>query len=294
MHLQNLFTILFIFSSLLVFANKDSTGVQNNKGKKVIIHKVEAKETYYSLGRKYNVNPKAIMDFNDNISLMVGTVLNIPTDRPFNEEDKSKKDVVNRAVMTRDTSTNYEYKRQKTEVTNSSPIFLQHKVRHNETLSGIAEHFDTSVKTLQELNNLKGTIIHPGQMLKVRQNAPIEQVYEVIEEKEKEKENNTDPKTDANRYGLNEYIENGIATWLDDPSIDGTKLLVLHRTAPIGTVIKITNTMTEKSTFAKVVGKFTENENTKDVIIIITKAVADLIGALDKRFQVTIDYGLNE
>jgi hypothetical protein len=54
----------------------------------------------------------------------------------------------------------------------------------------------------------------------------------------------------------------------------------------------VTNTMTNKSTFAKVVGKFTENESTRDVLIVITKSTADLIGALDKRFQVNIVYGV--
>jgi rare lipoprotein A (peptidoglycan hydrolase) len=69
-------------------------------------------------------------------------------------------------------------------------------------------------------------------------------------------------------------------------------MLALHQTAPIGTVVKITNPMTGKSTFAKIVGKFTENESTKDVIIVVTKAAADLIGVLDKRFQATLVYGV--
>jgi hypothetical protein len=94
------------------------------------------------------------------------------------------------------------------------------------------------------------------------------------------------------RYGLREVDDRGIALCLADESLDGSKMLALHRTAPIGTVVKVTNTMSNKSTFAKVVGKFTENESTKDVIIVITKSTADLIGALDKRFQVNIVYGV--
>ena len=83
-----------------------------------------------------------------------------------------------------------------------------------------------------------------------------------------------------------------IAICISDESFDGSQMLALHRTAPIGTVIKITNPMTQKSTFAKVVGKFTENESTKNVIIVLTKAVADLVGALDKKFQVNLTYGV--
>ena len=78
---------------------------------------------------------------------------------------------------------------------------------------------------------------------------------------------------------------------MDDADLDPNKKLVLHRTAPIGTVIKITNPMTNRTTFAKVVGRFTDNESNRDVIIVMTKNVADSLGALDKRFHVLISYG---
>ena len=73
--------------------------------------------------------------------------------------------------------------------------------------------------------------------------------------------------------------------------MDPNKKLVLHRTAPLGTVMRITNPMTGKSTFAKVVGRFTDNQNTQGVAIVMTKNVAEAIGAIDKRFHVTISYG---
>ena len=69
-------------------------------------------------------------------------------------------------------------------------------------------------------------------------------------------------------------------------------MLALPPSAPIGTIIKITNPMTQKSTFAKVVGKFTENESTKGAIIVLTKTAAELIGAVDRRFQVSLVYGI--
>ena len=94
------------------------------------------------------------------------------------------------------------------------------------------------------------------------------------------------------RYGLREVNERGVAIWIEDENLDGTKMLALHQTAPIGTVIKITNPMTGKSTFAKIVGKFTQNESSKDALIVVTKATADLIGARDKRFQAILIYGV--
>ena len=95
----------------------------------------------------------------------------------------------------------------------------------------------------------------------------------------------------TNKYGLFEKAEKGVATWIDDASLDPNKKLILHRSAPIGTVMRITNPMTGKSTFAKVVGRFTDNQATKDVVVVMTKNVAESIGALDKRFHVNISYG---
>jgi len=89
---------------------------------------------------------------------------------------------------------------------------------------------------------------------------------------------------------LHEQSEHGVAVWIDEPGLDAAKMYALHRSAPVGTVVKITNPMNGKSTFAKVVGKFAENETTKDVIIVVTKATADVLGALDKRFQVNINF----
>jgi LysM repeat protein len=311
MSIRNILTVFCLFFCLSTFANVDSTGVQNNNGKKLIIHKVEPKETYYSLARKYGVSPKSIIEFNTNHALQIGDIVSIPTDRPFNDVVATQK-AENQSQKPEAPSQKVETVPVKRSV-KAKPAFVTHKVKPKETLSEIAEKFDTSVKALRELNDMKGSNLRIGQTIKIKRNSPVEPKEEVpaplaarvnapvaiattpATETPAEEVKADGPKVaNPGHYGLREHTERGIATWIEDENVDGTKLLVLHRTAPIGTVIKITNPMTDKSTFAKVVGKFTENESTKDVLIVITKAVADLVGALDKRFQVNIDYGLNE
>jgi hypothetical protein len=49
--------------------------------------------------------------------------------------------------------------------------------------------------------------------------------------------------------------------------------------------------MNNHTTYAKVVGRFTDSEATKDVLIVMTKNTADALGALDKRIHVNISYG---
>jgi LysM repeat protein len=293
-----LLTITSTAFSISVFAKPvaDSVGVENQNGKKVILHKLDPKDNYYSIGRRYNVNPKLIIQYNSNAKMTIGTIIKVPTDRPFTQQAP--------VVV------------QKTQPVPQNPsaannggdgTATQYKVSQGETLYAISKRFNTSVEDIVNLNGLKSNAIHPGQILLVKSNEsastttastpppPVAHQTDSI----MAKRDSTNPASqdsshhaaNGNKYGLFEKDEKGVATWMDDDGLDPNKMLVLHRTAPIGTVIRITNIMTNKTTFAKVVGRFTDNEQTKDVIIVMTKNVAQSLGALDKRFQVNLSYG---
>ncbi|MEO6977772.1 MAG: LysM peptidoglycan-binding domain-containing protein [Mucilaginibacter sp.] len=190
----------------------------------------------------------------------------------------------------------------------------QYKVSAGETLYSIAKRFGTTVDQVTKTNSLTSASLQPGQILLISNTAapqqqtvqpqsqqPQQAVVNTVTQQATAIRDSTLPSTilkdsadrhsNANKFGIYEKNEKGAATWIDDPSLDPNKKLVLHRTAPIGTVIKITNPMTNRTTFAKVVGRFTDNESTKDVILVMTKNVADSLGALDKRFHVNISYG---
>lgn len=279
-----LFTVILFSISISLFAKPvliDSIGVKNQDGKKVIIFKVQPKDTYYSIARRYNVSPQAIMNYNNSKTgtLTIGDVINIPTDQPFAKSAPAQQQV---------------------QGNNTPPT--EYKVSAGETLYAISKRFNTTVDDITKLNNLTSTTLVPGQILMVRYGSSISATPAVHTDTQiiaKRDSTLTSPVRDsaaerrfnANKFGLYEKTEKGVATWIDDSSLDPNKKLVLHRTAVIGTVIKITNPMTNRTTFAKVVGRFTDNEQTKDVIIIMTKNVADSLGALDKRFHVNISYG---
>lgn len=285
--------VLSVFFSLIVFtasAAVDSLDVENLNGKKNIVHKIEAKETYFSLGRKYNVSPQSIIQFNSNKSLQIGAIVKIPTERPFTETTT--------LISTINQDSN----------TNSTGGSIDYKVSPREYLYSIARKFNTTVEQLKALNNLTSTNLSIGQIIKVpsgttspEQKIPQTSIPEATTEPiittpailTDSIENASERlKLPVARYGLREVNERGIAVLLSDENLNETKMLALHQTAPIGTVVKITNPMTGKSTFAKVVGKFTPNELSKDAIIVVNKSTADLIGALDRRFQVTLIYGV--
>ncbi len=267
----------------------DSVSVENLNGKKNIVHKVEAKETYYSIARKYSVTPQSVIQFNSNKSLQIGTLLRVPTERPFEEST-----IINVA-------------NKQESITSANIAVIDYKVGPREYLIAIAKKFNTTVEDLKTLNNLSGNNLSIGQMIKVPYGSAFSKQLttpviplDVPKLDQITASTSIDSSKSASerlklpvaRYGLREVNERGLAFRIEDENLDGTKMLALHQTAPIGTVIKITNPMTGKSTFAKVVGKFTQNESLKDALIVVTKATADLIGALDKRFQAILIYGI--
>ncbi|WP_219226131.1 LysM peptidoglycan-binding domain-containing protein [Pedobacter antarcticus] len=387
--------IVFLFAGILGVSEtkadtlRDSIGVENLKGKKLIVHQVVAKDTYYSISRRYNVAPKEIMTFNDNKYLSLGAIIKIPTQIPFieaqqpssisnnagpgettthtvepkdnlnmlarkygttvnelkrlndlhtinlkigqvliipqqesadNEKTTAYPEVPVRTTVQTDPKPNIDpiFKRQdtskrqetvkKAEVANpgqqppaqdrkeipAKNQLIVHTVASNETMYSIATKYNLTLDQLKAKNNLTTNSLYVGQKLLVNGQYPTgnEMVSERDNVNTDTLESVKDPslRLPASRYGLSQMEEKGTAAWIQDPDLDSSKMLVLHRTAPIGTVIKITNPMSNRSTFAKVVGKFTENESTKDVIIVMTKAVADALGALDKRFLCNLTY----
>lgn len=463
--------ILISSTAVLAYQPVDSIGVENNNGKKLIIHKVDPKESYYSIARRYNVNVKSLQDYNNNTGLQIGTILKVPTELPFMEQKAASRAVATpgaffeytvapkdnlRMIAERYATTIDELKRlnnltsinlsigqilkvpftktstptqrvvtqtQTTQtivapVINTNATTIEHIVKPKEYLGIIAKQYGVTVEDLKNLNALSTINLRIGQVLKIPSNSvttadtnsPIKTVTEVttiattpankpdgrpiettktevktveitkplskpletvkpivkpaeqikaeiksdpsfehvvttgetiysiaqryqlttyqiktynnlktndlktgqkliikgekptiatttISEMEEESGEesvtlkNLDLKRPAAVYGLNRIEEKGTAVWIVDQDLDPSKMLILHRVAPVGTIIQVTNPMTNRSTFAKVVGKFTENETTKDVIIVMTKAVADAVGALDKRFFCNIAYG---
>ncbi|WP_316758428.1 LysM peptidoglycan-binding domain-containing protein [Pedobacter aquatilis] len=482
----------------------DSIGVENNNGKKLIVHQTAAKDTYYSIGRRYNVPPKEIMAYNDNKYLQIGVIVKVPTNLPFassgnttTTQTVSTANVTEHVVKPKDnlnmlaekygttinelkalnnltsinlsigqvlkipvksgeiaqntpqvsTPANPPSKEKVVPITESvasaSETMIEHTVEPKQFLGKIAEKYGTTVEEIKKANNLSGNNLRIGQKLKIPATKNIdhdkivsdtetassttaikdavgthtvkkgesifniakqysitayqirkmnnlsdntlstgqllkiptditteipvvnEKVAEkIVKETQKEESqiytvnsgesifsiakkfnltayqirtanrlnDNTitngqkliipkapEPKSVAelarqdqegetdstsfkdpklrgapSRYGLSQVEEKGTAVSITDADLDASKMLVLHRTAPIGTIIKLTNPMTNRTALAKVVGKFTENESTKDVIIVMTKAVADSLGALDKRFFCNLTYGVHE
>ena len=81
----------------------------------------------------------------------------------------------------------------------------------------------------------------------------------------------------------------GTAYW-DKNGTDYENLMVLHKTAAVNSLIKLTNPINKLSTFARVVGQIPPNAFKKNIEVVMSPAVAKKIGIRDSKFQIEMVY----
>lgn len=93
---------------------------------------------------------------------------------------------------------------------------------------------------------------------------------------------------------IEKITEVGVATWLTETDLNQNKFYALHRTAPVGTIIKVTNRMNNNSVFVKVVGVLPDTGDNENIIVKITQASAQRIGAIDQKFTAELTYAISK
>ena len=140
---------LLINLSAATASTRDSIGVENYNGKKLIVHQVVAKDTYYSIGRRYHVVPKVVMNFNDSKFLQVGVIIKVPTNLPFTANAVPGK--ANQPAITN----------------TANDQLIEHTVQKKENLNMLAEKYGTTVNEIKRVNNLNSINLQIGQILKI-------------------------------------------------------------------------------------------------------------------------------
>jgi LysM repeat protein len=276
-----------------------------------IVHEVVAKETMFSISRKYEVSPDDIRLWNslpDN-NLSIGQKLIIR---------KKGTSVTNPLTQSNKTA----------EVISRSGA---HTVAEKETMYSITKKYGISPEQLKKWNNLEGNELKIGQVLYVSQpkqdvtavkkpdsvkttkntpivssnttpvhtnntstppsNPPVEQKKEPVTTT-----TTTTSESTPQNIRISESVKNGSETIEAGLAelIEGTegnrKYLALHRTAPIGTILKVRNEMNNREVFVRVMGKLPDTALTNKLIIRVSKSAYDRLGAIDQRFRVEVTY----
>ncbi|MRG45916.1 LysM peptidoglycan-binding domain-containing protein [Chitinophaga sp. SYP-B3965] len=91
--------------------------------------------------------------------------------------------------------------------------------------------------------------------------------------------------------GRNVVGEKGPGTWFRSNAVVGSgKYYALHNTAPRGTIVKVTNPLTGKSIYAKVLDAIPQLKANANLIIKLSDAAQDALGINETRFYCELSY----
>jgi len=277
--------MMFLMVTITGFAQTDSLGIEKQGDKVFVVHKVLSKQTLFSLAKRYQTTVTEINQANPALAsgLQVGQTLKIPFGGKMPmKENALKLTVVNEKL---------------------------HRVAPGETLFAIAKQYDVNISDLKAWNDLSSNSLSLGQELKIKVKS------EVV----------TDPKpaVSAVKVGIKadvkavpipvlktDTVQTQLAIAPEPENYGGTKLapfeveglaelieedepsakfFALHRTAKVGTVIKVKNMMNDLTVYVRVVGAMPSVVDEK-VIIKLNQKAYDHLKAIDKRFRVQLSY----
>lgn len=269
-----------------------------------IRHIVKEKETLYSISRTYNVGIDEIKQWNglSSNNLSMGQELVI----------KKTNTTANAAISN---TGNAEVR----------PANGRHTVATGETLFSIARRYGITLDAIREWNGLTGNDLKIGQTLVVvsparestqpslstQTPAGTQTVKPAETPVVPQTETTTVPKNDgvvANKTetpapqvkeqtitisesvrGSDEIVQGGLAELIEGTE-GNRKYLALHRTAPVGTILKVRNEMNNREVFVRVMGKLPDTALTQNLIIKISRSAYDRLGAIDPKFRVEVTY----
>ena len=242
-----------------------------------LIHKVSDDETLYSISKLYGVTVDEIKQWNnltDN-GLTIGRELLIKK-RVISQPNSQSDGKVGNGV---------------------------HVVAAKETIFSITRQYGITREQLKEWNGLQSDELKIGQTLVVSQPnstkletspavEPSNQQSVIVEKAQPvtaPAEKIQTIKISENVIGSGEIVEAGLAELIEGTE-GNRKYLALHRTAPIGTILKVRNEMNNREVFVRVMGKLPDTGLTDKVIIRISKSAYDRLGAIDLKFRVEVTY----
>lgn len=172
--------------------------------------------------------------------------------------------------------------------------WITHTVEQGETLFAVAKKYDSKVEDLITWNGLSSNNLSVGQRLKVGRGAAgpstvpvVSSTVPVIVNNERAEAVLTTPKEDDRPY--KNIKQTGLAEVIEGTG-NHKKYLVLHKEAPVGTIMRVRNEENDITIFARVVGKLPNTGDNSRLVVKLSKAAFDQLRAVNSRFPVEVSY----
>lgn len=277
------------------------------------LHNVAPGETMFSIAKAYNVSINDLMSWNDlkGSDLSVGQALIIqgaaeakagvpvadtpkvaeapqPTVKKA-EPSPAKQPAEQKSVPAPQPTT-----------TMTTGGWITHQVTQGQTLFSIAKQYNAKVEDLIAWNGLTSNNLSLGQNLKVGRDSTntVPTITSPAPANKPAERQVTNPTASTGTAGSSASSSSTAFKNVKETGqaevIEGTgnhkKYLVLHRTAPVGTIMRIRNEQNDITVFARVVGVLPDTGDNSKLIIKVSKAAYDQLKAVNSRFPVEISY----
>ncbi|NVK48171.1 MAG: LysM peptidoglycan-binding domain-containing protein [Cyclobacteriaceae bacterium] len=290
------------------------------------LHKVASGETLFAISKKYGVSVDELKQWNNlrGNDLSVGQALIIrkevsepaplatvkePAPTTTTVQESPKNEVAKNPVVKAEAPKEEVKKIEKvakekpvsepkpavSATSNATPIvpgdWISHEVRSGETLFSIANQYNAPIEDLITWNGLSSNNLKVGQVLKVGRAEPGPSNVPIVGE----------PKVATSLEEMHQVPDGASSGGFKNISelgqaevIAGTgghkKYLVLHRTAPVGTIMRVRNEENDITIFARVVGVLPETGDNSKLLIKLSQAAYEQLKAVNSRFPVEVTY----
>ena len=290
----------------------DSIGVEFRGGQRFVKHRVAPGETLTALTRRYRVTLEQLTAANPQIKngLGIGQIVYVP--RPAASRPAAPATGKAPAPAA------------PVGIANAA---TRHTVAKGETLFGIARKVQVTPEELIRLNKLPANgAVRVGQELLLRgtEAAPatpvaaaprpaapvrpmeVEAVPETpatakpapapdkpaqiatVTPAEKERVEKEDRTPNRASELLARVVETGLGAPIENNGTD--KYLALHKTAPVGTIMQIKNSMNGLSVYVRVIGKLPDTGENNNILVRLSPRAVQKLGTADSRFRVETNY----
>lgn len=269
----------------------DSIGHKWENGKLFVLHKVEKGQTAFAISKRYGTSVDALKEANGgSIEVKLGQVIKVPYSRYRNTAAKAKPESTGQASSPE----------AKTAALPGRDAPGTHTVEIGNTLYSIATRYGVTVSDVKLWNGLKSDQVTLGQVLIVSSGkfdennqaprvsvAPVADsvhagavAQQVVRAEIPAPARFSDLKS-IKQQGLAEKIEVGGSS---------PKYLALHRDAPIGTLIQVTNQSNQEVIWVKVIGRIPDTSVNEDIVIKLSGSAFDKISPQTRRFRAEVTY----
>ena len=289
MNRSRFFFLLIALVSVNVVVGQDYI-VQGITPKLYLNHQVAAKETWYSIGRAYNVAARELASFNK-----------LPIDKPLE---------IGQSIQVPLTASNFTQADSRQAGEELQPVY--HVVGHREWMYRISVNYNkVPIERLEKWNNInrddakEGTRLIVGYLKvnggnDVARQQPATPTHTTTQTPSASAQ--TEQKTPAavgeagGGYFKSQYRDGGknhsgvAGVFRSTSGWNDGKYYALINNVTVGTIVRIVFPQTDKSVYAKVLGELPDMKESAGLALRISDAAAKELGAVKNKFSVQVMY----